>query len=84
MEVPRHADRGGRRDGVTGHRDHPIATELSSAHRMTEVQAARTFASISVAMMDASIGCWDAKYAYWYIRPYQADPLITRCSPADP
>ncbi len=28
-------------------------------------------------MMDASIGCWDAKFAYWYVRPFQADPLIT-------
>jgi membrane-associated phospholipid phosphatase len=27
--------------------------------------------------MDAFNGCFDAKYAYWYIRPPQADPLIT-------
>ena len=30
-----------------------------------------------VAMMDALIGCWDAKYVYWVIRPSQADPSIT-------
>ena len=53
------------------------ATELASAHRMTEVQTARMFALMYMAMMDASIGCWDAKYAYWYIRPFQADPQIT-------
>jgi len=25
-------------------------------------------------MMDALIGCWDAKYYYWTLRPSQADP----------
>jgi membrane-associated phospholipid phosphatase len=29
------------------------------------------------AMMDAIIGCWDAKYYYWTIRPSQADLGIT-------
>ena len=29
------------------------------------------------AMMDAMIGCWDAKYFYWYIRPSQVDAAIT-------
>ena len=28
-------------------------------------------------MMDAMIGCWDAKYFYWTLRPTQADPGIT-------
>src|SRR2546426_11001347 len=27
-------------------------------------------------MMDAAIGCWDAKLTYWFIRPPQADPAI--------
>ena len=27
--------------------------------------------------MDAFIGCFEAKYFYWFIRPPQADPLIT-------
>jgi membrane-associated phospholipid phosphatase len=30
-----------------------------------------------MAMMDAGIAVWDAKYAYWCIRPSQADPAIT-------
>jgi hypothetical protein len=25
------------------------------------------------------LGCWEAKIFYWYIRPWQADPTITRC-----
>jgi membrane-associated phospholipid phosphatase len=28
-------------------------------------------------MMDALIGCWEAKYYYWTIRPSQVDPAIT-------
>jgi membrane-associated phospholipid phosphatase len=31
---------------------------------------------LHMAIMDASIGCYDGKYAYWYIRPYQADATI--------
>jgi membrane-associated phospholipid phosphatase len=27
-------------------------------------------------MMDATIGCWDAKLTYWLIRPWKADTAI--------
>ncbi|CAN5349271.1 hypothetical protein BH23GEM2_BH23GEM2_26040 [soil metagenome] len=54
-----------------------VATQLASTHHLGERAATRMFAVMYMAMMDASIGCWDAKYAYWYIRPHQADPLIT-------
>jgi membrane-associated phospholipid phosphatase len=54
-----------------------VATDLAHEHQLTEVQAARMFATMYMAIMDASIGCWDAKFAYWYVRPFQADPLIT-------
>ena len=30
-----------------------------------------------MAMMDANIACHDAKFTYWLIRPYRADPAIT-------
>jgi membrane-associated phospholipid phosphatase len=53
-----------------------VATRLADAQRLGEHAATRMFAVLYMAMMDASIGCWDAKYAYWYIRPHQADPLI--------
>ena len=53
------------------------ATKLAAQHHLDERQAARTLAVMYMAIMDASIGCWDAKFAYWYIRPFQADPLIT-------
>jgi membrane-associated phospholipid phosphatase len=37
-------------------------------------RAARTFALLNVAFYDAGVACWDAKYAYWTIRPFQLDP----------
>jgi membrane-associated phospholipid phosphatase len=39
-------------------------------------RAARAYAIQSVALCDAAIACWDAKYAYWLIRPVQLDPEI--------
>jgi hypothetical protein len=30
-----------------------------------------------MAAMDATIACYDAKFTYWLIRPYKADPAIT-------
>jgi membrane-associated phospholipid phosphatase len=37
-------------------------------------RAARVYAALSVANYDAFTACWDAKYAYWGIRPDQFDP----------
>ncbi|MCW8087341.1 phosphatase PAP2 family protein [Sabulicella glaciei] len=36
-------------------------------------RAARAYALLNVAMFDSGIACWDAKYAYWTIRPTQLD-----------
>lgn len=36
----------------------------------------RVFALVSIAFADAAIACWDAKYAYWMIRPAQLDPEV--------
>jgi membrane-associated phospholipid phosphatase len=54
-----------------------VASGLVARQHLDERKAARTFAVMFMAMMDASIGCWDAKFAYWYVRPFQADPAIT-------
>jgi membrane-associated phospholipid phosphatase len=35
--------------------------------------SARAFAALNVAYWDATVACFDAKYAYWYIRPSQLD-----------
>ncbi|HSK18265.1 MAG TPA: vanadium-dependent haloperoxidase [Longimicrobiales bacterium] len=53
-----------------------VASGLAASRNMNERAATRMFAVMYMAIMDASIGCWDAKYAYWYIRPHQADPGI--------
>jgi membrane-associated phospholipid phosphatase len=47
------------------------------SHGLDERAATHAFALTSAAMMDALIGCWDAKYYYWTLRPSQADPSIT-------
>jgi hypothetical protein len=44
---------------------------------LSELRAARALALMNMAVMDAGICCWDTKYAYWLLRPYQADPAIT-------
>ena len=36
-------------------------------------RAARVYALKSIAAYDAAVACWDAKYTYWGIRPYQYD-----------
>jgi membrane-associated phospholipid phosphatase len=53
------------------------AVELIQTHRRTEREAARILAYANAAAFDAHIACWDAKLAYWLLRPSQADPAIT-------
>ena len=49
-----------------------IALELVRAHPLDLVATARLFATLNTAQADAFIACWDAKYAYWSIRPVTA------------
>jgi membrane-associated phospholipid phosphatase len=44
-------------------------------------RTARIFAMMSIAHYDAIIACFDAKYAYWAIRPFQLDPTIVTLFP---
>jgi hypothetical protein len=53
-----------------------LAFDQVYAGRQSEVRAARNFALLNMAMMDAAIGCWEAKYHYYVPRPSQADPEI--------
>jgi membrane-associated phospholipid phosphatase len=39
-------------------------------------RAALVYALTNVALQDAGIACWDAKYTYWAPRPNQVDPSI--------
>jgi membrane-associated phospholipid phosphatase len=36
--------------------------------------AARAYALMNIAGHDAGVACWEAKYTYWAIRPFQLDP----------
>ena len=54
-----------------------IAADLAERHALNEERAAEMFALLNMSLMDAGIACWDAKYAYWLLRPSQADPAIT-------
>jgi membrane-associated phospholipid phosphatase len=44
-------------------------------------RAARAFALLNVAFYDAGVACWDAKFAYWTIRPFQLDPSFRTSFP---
>jgi membrane-associated phospholipid phosphatase len=43
---------------------------------LSEVRWARNLALLNTAMEDAAVSCWDAKYLYYYPRPYQLDNRI--------
>ena len=47
---------------------------LAADRRLGLVQTARMLAMAHVAGGDAMIACFDAKYTYWFWRPYQAIP----------
>jgi len=47
---------------------------LAAARRLGLVQTARMLAMAHTAGADAMIACFDAKYHYWFWRPYQAIP----------
>lgn len=44
-------------------------------------RAARAFALTYAAVSDAGVACWDAKFAYWAIRPSQLDPELRTVVP---
>jgi membrane-associated phospholipid phosphatase len=43
---------------------------------MSEVRWARNMALLNMALADAAVACWDAKYTYFNPRPSQMDPRI--------
>jgi hypothetical protein len=51
--------------------------DLIRTHHRTEREAAHILAYANMAAFDAMIACWDAKFAYWLVRPSGADPAIT-------
>ncbi len=51
-----------------------FAKEFMIKYKMNPIRSARTFAYMNMAIMDAGISCWDAKYYYHYPRPIQTIP----------
>ncbi len=51
-----------------------IAADLAQEHRLTELRTARLFAFLNMAVMDAGIACWETKYFYQLVRPWQVMP----------
>ena len=61
---------------VSGFWNEQTTTRIERYH-LNERRAARALSLVHMAAMDAGIACYDAKYTYWLIRPYKADPAIT-------
>jgi membrane-associated phospholipid phosphatase len=51
-----------------------FAKEEVVAKKLSPVRTARVFAYLNMAIADAGIACWDAKYYYHYPRPIQTIP----------
>lgn len=56
-----------------GHWD-KIALDFMIKYKTNPIRSARIFAYMDMAMMDAGIACWDAKYYYHYPRPIEQIP----------
>lgn len=54
-----------------------IAADYVNQYQLSDRNASRVFAALNMAMMDAGIACWESKYLYMVIRPWQADPTIS-------
>ena len=50
---------------------------MAADARLDRIETARLLAMAHVAGGDAMVGCFDAKYVYWFWRPYQAIALGT-------
>jgi membrane-associated phospholipid phosphatase len=67
-------------DGVStptppGHWNVIAAPHIADAG-FSEVRTARAYALLNMAMHDAAVACWDAKFTYFNPRPSQMDPRI--------
>ena len=53
-----------------------IAANYIQEEGWSEVRSARAFALLNMALHNAAVGCWEAKYFYYNPRPTQLDPSI--------
>ena len=54
-----------------------VAGDYIVDHGLDELAAVEVFAMTQAATFDALIGCWEAKYHYWTLRPSQANAAIS-------
>lgn len=62
-------------EAPTGRWDLFMEEELTR-RRWSIPRAARARAYVSIAMYDAFVACWDAKFHYWLARPITIDPTL--------
>jgi membrane-associated phospholipid phosphatase len=53
-----------------------LAAQYIGEHNFDERAAAHVFALTNATAMDAAIGCWEAKFTYFLIRPSQASSAV--------
>ena len=53
-----------------------IAADLIQKYGLSDRDASHVFSTLNMAMMDAGIACWDTKYYYLVLRPWQVDSSI--------
>ena len=58
-----------------------IAAALIAERSLDELSSTRILAYLNMALVDASIACWHAKFRYWLLRPSQADGRIVPTYP---
>jgi hypothetical protein len=67
----------GRGGGAASYWNEEMARLLAARH-VSEREAVHALTVLNFTLADARMACWDAKLAYWLIRPSQADTTITR------
>jgi membrane-associated phospholipid phosphatase len=60
------------------------AKNMIERERLGEAETAAVLSTVSVAMFDAFVAVWDAKYQYWTARPSTVDPEINLYVPNPP
>jgi membrane-associated phospholipid phosphatase len=68
-----------------GARAHTLWNEIARMKLLeqgeTSAMASRVLAAVNIALIDAGIACWDAKYTFWYVRPTQLDSELKSVFP---
>jgi len=54
---------------------HESDSDWSDHHRLSTLESARLLAQLNLAIADAAIECWEAKYTYVFWRPVTAIPV---------